>query len=625
MLISTTSRYVLHARLLWRSAPVLSVLCLLLAIASSGAMTLAMFTSGRLIGALAGLVRDGGSGPAADRAWFWFAWTAAAFAAGPVLEALSEILTHRLSARYLTATFDMLLEIGTHPYRVDGFDDSRHSGRLTGLHQAMRDWTFVSGIDNTWVVLRRKLAGVGAVAITCTWHWWVAAALLLCHLLLSKVVTTWINSFFDDLLDVTGNARREATYIRKLLTGGQSGKEIRLFGLSDFLIDRFRTTWLAAMTLVWRNRTESLRPVVAILTLSTVVNAAAVGLLAHDAYAGAVSIAALATLIQAILGIGGFGPMGDPQSALARNTVAATELTTLRREVGLPELPDRHRTDTPEPLAAPAAGVAAGIELVDVAFTYPTRDEPTIQRLTLSIPPGQSVGIVGVNGAGKSTLIKLLSGLYAPDSGSVRIDGGDPATDARTRRRIAAIFQDFLRYHLPLRDNVGLGAGGVGIDDDLITAALSDAGADGLLERLDHGLDSVLSSEYADGTDLSGGQWQRVALARAFTALRAGAGVLVLDEPTAALDVRAEAALFDRFLEVTHGLTTLLVSHRLSSVRHADRIVVIGHGQDREGAVIEDGTHEQLMATGGEYAQMFTLQARRFAAAGTGSAEVVAP
>ncbi len=255
-----------------------------------------------------------------------------------------------------------------------------------------------------------------------------------------------------------------------------------------------------------------------------------------------------------------------------------------------------------------------------MTFTYPTRQGPTFRDLTLHIPAGQSVGIVGVNGAGKSTVIKLLCGLYRPDRGRVRVDGLDPADDPAARKRVAVIFQDFVRYHLPLRDNVVFGAP-ASLDDELVLKqALTDAGAAGLLASLDHGWETVLSAGYADGTDLSGGQWQRVALARAFASLAAGAGVLVLDEPTASLDVRAEAALFDRFLQVTRGMTTLLVSHRLSSVRHAHRIVVLDSGGDGRGAIVEDGSHAALMAAGGAYAQMFGLQASRFAAAGTAAA-----
>ena len=217
-------------------------------------------------------------------------------------------------------------------------------------------------------------------------------------------------------------------------------------------------------------------------------------------------------------------------------------------------------------------------------------------------------------------MIKLLAGLYRPDSGGIQVDGLDPYggdpdekdDDQQTRSKVAVVFQDFVRYPLSLRDNVGFGA--MGHDDQqLLDRALTQAAGGDVLAELDHGWDTVLSQQFTDGTDLSGGQWQRVALARALAAVGGGAGVLVLDEPTAALDVRAEAEIFDRFLSMTHGVTTILVSHRLSTVRRAERIVVL---DGDSGRISEDGSHEELLAAGGAYAEMFTLQARRFAAAG---------
>jgi ATP-binding cassette subfamily B protein len=253
-----------------------------------------------------------------------------------------------------------------------------------------------------------------------------------------------------------------------------------------------------------------------------------------------------------------------------------------------------------------------------VRFTYRGRVLPTLDGLTLHVPAGQSLAIVGENGAGKSTLIKLLCGLYEPDAGAVTLDGG--MTPVQARGRIAVIFQDFVRYRLPLRENVAFGHLPLAGDAAALNAALRDAGAGELLTRLPKGWDTVLSREFEGGADLSGGQWQRVALARALAAVRGGAGLLILDEPTASLDVRAETELFDRFLELTRGVTTILVSHRLSSVRRADRIVVVG-----EGRVVEDGSHDDLMRAGGRYAEMYSLQARRFAddsSTGEGAEEV---
>ena len=242
----------------------------------------------------------------------------------------------------------------------------------------------------------------------------------------------------------------------------------------------------------------------------------------------------------------------------------------------------------------------ASIRFRNVTFAYPGTESPVLEKFDLTIPAGSSIAIVGRNGAGKTTLAKLLCRLYDPQSGVIEIDGVDlRELDVESwRSRLAAVFQDFIRFELPLRDNVAPR----GAPDDQVIAALEAAGASGLAN-----LDTVLARGYDGGTDLSGGQWQRVALARALCSVRMGASVVLLDEPTAQLDVRGETEIFDRILKATRQCTTILISHRFSTVRHADRICVLENG-----AVIELGTHDELMALGGRYRTMFDLQAQRF-------------
>jgi ABC-type multidrug transport system fused ATPase/permease subunit len=246
-----------------------------------------------------------------------------------------------------------------------------------------------------------------------------------------------------------------------------------------------------------------------------------------------------------------------------------------------------------------AALPAREIRFRDVTFAYPG-GSPVLDHVDLAIPAGTSLAIVGQNGAGKTTLAKLLCRLYDPQAGAIEIDGLDLRTldIAAWRSRVAAVFQDFIRLERSLRDNVAP----QGAADAAIHAALDAAGAANLAT-----LDTVLARGYDGGTDLSGGQWQRVALARALCAVQLGAGVVLLDEPTAQLDVRGEAEIFDRLLAATRRCTTILISHRFSTVRHADRICVLEHGR-----VVELGTHEELMARGGRYRTMFDLQAKRF-------------
>jgi len=247
---------------------------------------------------------------------------------------------------------------------------------------------------------------------------------------------------------------------------------------------------------------------------------------------------------------------------------------------------------------------AREIRFRNVRFAYPEAAQPVLDHFDLTIPAGSSLAIVGQNGAGKTTLAKLLCRLYDPqeDAGAIEIDGVDLRQleiDA-WRARLTAVFQDFIRFELPLRENVAPS----GAPDDVIQSALTEAGAGQLA-----GLDTILSRAYQGGTDLSGGQWQRIALARALCGVKMGAGVVLLDEPTAQLDVRGEAEIFERILAATRNVTTILISHRFSTVRHADRICVLEHGR-----VVELGSHDELMAAGGRYRTMFDLQASRFEA-----------
>ena len=239
-----------------------------------------------------------------------------------------------------------------------------------------------------------------------------------------------------------------------------------------------------------------------------------------------------------------------------------------------------------------------------MSFAYPG-GAPVLEHFDLTIPAGESLAIVGQNGAGKTTLAKLLCRLYDPQAGAIEVDGIDLReldVDA-WRSCVTAVFQDFIRFEASLRDNLApRRSGETQPDDGALREVMAAAGVKDLAS-----LDTILAKGYAGGTDLSGGQWQRVALARALTAVRRGAGLVLLDEPTAQLDVRGEAEIFGRLLAATRERTTILISHRFSTVRQADRICVVEHGR-----VVELGAHDALMALGGRYRTMFDLQAQRF-------------
>jgi len=325
--------------------------------------------------------------------------------------------------------------------------------------------------------------------------------------------------------------------------------------------------------------------------------------LANSVSDGRLSLAAVVVYLQTALGTSAiaFGGLSWALDGAAAPVAAARRLEAAMEPVGA-------LADGPHP----AAGLPArDIVFKGVTFGYETSSKPVLDGFDLTIPAGTSMAIVGQNGAGKTTLAKLLCRLYDPQSGAIEVDGVDlrDIELAGWRARIAAVFQDFIRFELPMRANVAPR----GASDADIVVALRDAGGTDLAD-----LDTILARGYEGGTDLSGGQWQRVALARVLCAVRLGAGVVLLDEPTAQLDVRGEAEIFKRILTATRDCTTILISHRFSTVRLADRICVLEAGR-----VVELGTHDELMALGGRYHTMFEMQASRFVEVDDEGEEVV--
>ena len=448
-------------------------------------------------------------------------------------------------------------------------------------------------------LLRVRVAALSAAVLVVAFRWWLALALIGLWIVCGREMR---RNQAEAWMDTRGRLRR-AWYLRDVAFEPAAAKDVRVFGLGSWLLDSFSATWHDVMRDVWGRRRAGRVRLLATFGVVVVAHALAFFVLVQAARRGEIGPAQLAVVVPAVLGLAQLGATSPFTIAMTLGAVA------------LPAVAELEATVANDPrFQLGGAGDARGrpereIRFSGVSFTYPSRDDPIYDDLDLVIPAGRSLAVVGANGAGKTTLVKLLARLYEPTGGRITVDGVDLTTlDARRwQRQVAAIFQDFEHYPLSVADNVGFGCPERLGDRDALRAAAARVGALELIEGLPQGWDTVLSRRFKGGADLSGGEWQRVALARALFAVENGAKVLVLDEPTANLDVRSEVELFDRFLEVTRGATTILISHRFSTVRRADRIVVLDKGR-----VCEDGTHDELVAAGGRYAASFRLQADRY-------------
>jgi ATP-binding cassette, subfamily B, bacterial len=414
--------------------------------------------------------------------------------------------------------------------------------------------------------------------------------------------------------------RRRISYLRELATSTTAAKEIRSLGLLDWIDRRYTEENRAYLTSLWgwRRRVYG-APFVGYTVLGLIGTAAALLLLVTDrSGGGAAHVGQLTIGLQAIVLCAGFGtifPESDVKLVYGRS--AWESLLEFERLCGTAPGEATARAGASAAGASAAGDSAAGasaegpaeqIRLEDVEFGYePGR--PVLDGISLTIEAGRSTAIVGVNGAGKTTLVKVLTGLYRPAAGRVTCDGRDVADrdPASWQRQFAVMLQDYVRYELTFRENIAMGATGHLDDERGMLADLDRVGLRGLAESMPAGLDTPLTRLTPGGRDISGGQWQRVALARALFAVRHGASVLVLDEPAAQLDARGEAEFYDAFVELTRGVTSIIISHRFSSVRNADKIVVIEGGR-----IGEAGSHDDLVAADGSYAAMFRAQASRF-------------
>jgi ATP-binding cassette subfamily B protein len=517
-----------------------------------------------------------------------------------ILTPIHQAVSSNLGDRTAAWLYDRLTDACVQPPGMGHLEDPKLTNDLTVARDfdlGMTGPPLSISMDFIAGGLVEMIGGLAFTVVLAGYRWWaslvLAGAWLATHWLLRES-SVW----HDRNTETVRAAQRDADYAYRLAVDPPAAKELRLFGLAGWTIDRF----IDRRTLLHRLQYEATRlrekPVVWSMLLVIGANLLVFWSLAGAVTSGQIELGAFVIFAQSAVGTSmiAFGGLNWALDGSAAPVAAVLRLEPAMAIEGALSSGTRDAGGMP----------AHEIRFRDVTFAYPAGGSaPVLKGFDLTIPAGSSLAIVGQNGAGKTTLAKLLCRLYDPQAGTIEIDGVDLRDLDLTswRKRVAAVFQDFIRFELPLRDNVA--PRGTTGQDDAILGALAEAGAADLAS-----LDTVLARGYEGGTELSGGQWQRVALARALCAVRLGAGVVLLDEPTAQLDVRGEAEIFERLLAATRQCTTILISHRFSTVRQADRICVLEHGQ-----VIELGTHAELMALGGRYRTMFDLQAQRFNAA----------
>jgi ATP-binding cassette subfamily B protein len=474
-------------------------------------------------------------------------------------------------------------------YENSQFFDKLH---LAQREAPARPTRIIGGLTQ---VVRNSLTLIGALALLLTFHWGVVVAVFLA----SIPVVAYRLRYAHDLYALqreTAAIDRTRRYLNQLLTNSETAKELRVFGFGERLMRRYADYRQVLREGLRKISARGARKQFVTETAASIAGYGALGLIVSSAARGSVSLGELVMY---------FGAFQVAMSSLRPTLASIGELyennlflSSLYEFLAVPRsVPE---PDTPKPVPVPWR---RGIVAENLSFRYPGTTELVLDGVDLAIRPGEIVALVGRNGSGKTTLTKLLCRLYDPVGGRIVIDGVD-TREFRTqdlRRQISVIYQDFGRYHMTARENIILGCPDIQADDPAIVAAAQWAGIHDEIMHLPRGYDSVMSRTLTDGEEFSIGQWQKLALARAFVR---DSQLIILDEPTSSLDAAAEFAFFEKFREMARGRSALIISHRFSTVRLADRVYVLDGGR-----VIEQGSHDDLVARDGLYAQLYRKQA----------------
>jgi ATP-binding cassette subfamily B protein len=588
-------------RALWSLGPRWVLAVLVLTVAVGAFSNLAIVAMGLAVSRIPAAARAGLHGAAGTRLIVALAVAVGLYVLSLLTGPYEQMLSTSVKALLNERMQQRLMRAVNTPVGISHLEDATTLDRLELAQGKLAAWVPADAPVTLAAVLGTRLGGVVACVVVGTFRWWIGLGLFVMWLAvrgpLRRIIVGQVFAY-----RMQAEVMRRAYAFHQTAWRPESSKEMRVFGLGDWMVDGYRTHARKGIETSWR-ALRKVNPTMAGLGAVVLVGyALALAVIARAGLDHQLKLQTLATVLPLL------------PATMAAGTITYQDIGLEWMLSGLPDLDlleaDLAGHDRALPGGRPPASrPEREVRFRAVHFAYPGSEEEVLRGLEMVIPAGRSTAIVGLNGAGKTTLVKLLTRLHDPTHGDILADD-TPLSEldaAAWQRTVAVVFQDFNRYPVSARENVTFGAPAHAGDLEGTARAVTRAGARELIDALPAGYDTILSRDYEGGSDLSGGQWQRIALARALFAVEHGAKILVLDEPTAWLDVRSEAEFFDRFLEITRGTTTILISHRFSTVRRAEHICVLADGK-----LAEEGSHEQLLRSGGRYREMFTLQAQRF-------------